>query len=255
MLKPSGIDCKRVIIFLKGENIMITTVLFDLDGTLLPMDQDEFVKAYFGSLAKKLAPLGYNPDKLIPAIWAGTKEMIKNDGSFLNEIAFWKKFCEIFGEKALNDEPVFDEFYRNEFSKVQAVCGYTENAKKAVDLCKAKGFRVALATNPIFPAVATESRIRWAGLEPCDFELYTTYENSSFCKPNLKYYKMILERLRVEPEECLMVGNDVGEDMITEKLGMKAFLLTDCLINKTDSDINAYPHGNFNALLEYINNL
>ena len=42
-----------------------TTILFDLDGTLLPMDQDEFVKAYFSKLAKKLAPLGYEPQKLI----------------------------------------------------------------------------------------------------------------------------------------------------------------------------------------------
>jgi len=31
------------------------------------------------------------------------------------------------------------------------------------------GFRVALATNPIFPAIATEKRIRWAGLTPEDF--------------------------------------------------------------------------------------
>ena len=40
---------------------MIKTVLFDLDGTLLPMDQDNFVKAYFKNLAIKLAPHGYDP--------------------------------------------------------------------------------------------------------------------------------------------------------------------------------------------------
>ena len=33
----------------------IKAVLFDLDGTLLPMDQDIFVKSYFGLLAKKLS--------------------------------------------------------------------------------------------------------------------------------------------------------------------------------------------------------
>lgn len=67
----------------------ITTVLFDLDGTLLPMDQEVFVKAYFGSLAKKLAPHGYDPQTLIAGIWEGIAAMVKNDGSKTAEEAFW----------------------------------------------------------------------------------------------------------------------------------------------------------------------
>ena len=47
-------------------------VLFDLDGTLLPMDQDVFIKTYFTGLVKKLAPHGRQPDMLIRSIWAGT---------------------------------------------------------------------------------------------------------------------------------------------------------------------------------------
>ena len=119
-------------------------------------------------------------------------------------------------------------------------------------MLKESGIRVALATNPLFPAVATESRIRWAGLLPEDFELYTTYENSSYCKPNLKYYEEILKKLHVKPEECIMVGNDVGEDMITETLGMKVFLLTDCLINKKGVDLDQFPHGNFQQLQKFL---
>ncbi len=114
------------------------------------------------------------------------------------------------------------------------------------------GHRVVLATNPIFPAIATESRIRWAGLEPSDFEYYTTYENSRFSKPNLKYYEELLQKIGVEAGECLMVGNDVSEDMVAEKLGMKVFLLTDSMINKEGADIERYPHGDFDDLLTYI---
>ena len=99
-----------------------TTILFDLDGTLLPMDQDEFVKAYFSYLAKKLAPLGYEPQKLIEAIWGGTGAMVKNNGGCLNEDAFWKFFTNIYGEKALQDKPVFEEFYRTEFQKASSAC-------------------------------------------------------------------------------------------------------------------------------------
>lgn len=114
---------------------------------------------------------------------------------------------------------------------------------------------MALATNPIFPARATQWRIQWAGLQPEDFELYTTYENSTHSKPNPNYNRDVLTQLKVKPEECLMVGNDVGEDMIAEQLGMKVFLLTDCLINKTGEDIDQYPHGGFDALAELLSTL
>ena len=115
---------------------------------------------------------------------------------------------------------------------------------------KERGLRVALATNPIFPAVATESRIRWAGLKPEEFELYTTYETIGYCKPNPAYYREVAARLSVDPTQCLMVGNDVSEDMeAAVQTGMKVFLLTDCLINRENKDVAAYPHGSFAQLM------
>lgn len=234
---------------------MIKNILFDLDGTLLPMDQDKFTKGYFSRLVKKLAPLGYDPKKTVDGIWAGTAAMVKNDGTVTNEEAFWKKFSEIFGEKSLDDKPVFDEFYRVEFEEVKSDCGFNPDAAKAVKRLKERGFRLILATNPIFPAFATESRIKWAGLDKEDFELYTTYEDSHYCKPNPEYYREITERLSLDPAECLMVGNDAEEDTAAEKLGIKVFLLTDCLINKKERDISAYPHGGFEELLKYTEEL
>ena len=230
----------------------LTTVLFDLDGTLLPMDNDEFTRGYFKLLAAKLAPHGYEPKQLVDAIWAGTAAMVKNDGTQSNEYAFWKRFSALYGEKALADKPLFDAFYSNEFQKAQELCGYNPKAAEAVRLAKEIGLRVVLATNPIFPAVATESRIRWAGLTPADFELYTTYENIGFCKPNPSYYLEITSRLNVPPEECLMVGNDVTEDMAAKSAGMEVFLLTDCLINREVKDIAQYRHGDFVRLLGFL---
>ena len=230
----------------------INTILFDLDGTLLPMDQEKFVNGYFKMLAAKLAPYGYEPQQLINAILAGIEAMIKNDGSQLNEDAFWKRFVEIYGDKVLADKPVFEDFYKNEFQDARSFCGFNPKAAETVRSLKDKGYRVVLATNPLFPSIATESRIRWAGLEPSEFDLYTTYENTSYCKPNLDYYRDILKRINCRPEECIMVGNDVGEDMVVEALGMQAFLLTDCLINTQKKDITAYPHGSFEQLLSIL---
>lgn len=143
----------------------ITTILFDLDGTLLPMDQEAFTTGYFKLLAKKLAPYGYEPKSLVDAIWAGTAAMVKNDGSCTNEQAFWKKFAAIYGEeKCQSDQGLFEDFYANEFNAARDICGFNPASVETVHKLKECGYRVALATNPIFPHMATENRIRWAAL-------------------------------------------------------------------------------------------
>ena len=233
----------------------ITTILFDLDGTLLPMDQEKFLKAYIGGLAKAAEPHGYEPMTITSSILAGTAAMIKNNGEKTNEAVFWGALAKIYGEAVMEDVHIFDEFYQTDFQKIKDVCGFAPQASDVIAKIKEKGFRVALATNPLFPIVATESRIRWAGLEPKDFEVFTTYETSKFSKPNLNYYKEVLSELGLEPEECLMVGNDVADDMVVTKLGMNAFLLTDCMINTKNEDISSYPHGGFDDLIAYIDTI
>ncbi|MDO5545622.1 MAG: HAD family hydrolase [Eubacteriales bacterium] len=234
---------------------MTKAILFDLDGTLLPMDQEVFVKDYLGRMAKFLAPHGYDPQSLIKAIWAGTGAMVKNDGKALNEDVFWSVFNSVLGRDAKQDEALFLEFYETVFQQAKDSCGFAPAAAEVIRECKALGYRVVLATNPLFPAIATQSRARWAGLDPEDFECITTYENSRFCKPNPDYYREILGKIGLDGSECLMVGNDVGEDMIAWTLGMKVFLLTDCLINKAGEDISQYPNGGFPELLHYIRSL
>ena len=233
----------------------LKAVLFDLDGTLLPMDQDVFVKTYFKGLAKALAPHGYDPKELVGAIWQGTEEKIHNDGNENNETVFWNSFCNHYGEDAKKDIPHFDRFYREEFDKVQEVCQSHPMAKEIVQYLNDKNILTVLATNPIFPTIATEKRMGWAGLSPDDFSYYTTYENCRYAKPNLNYYRDILEKLNLSPEECVMVGNDVADDMVAEELGMNVFLLTDCLINHENRDISRYPSGSWDELLTYLKSL
>lgn len=233
----------------------ITTILFDLDGTLLPMQQEHFVKAYITGLTVAAAPKSYCPTVLSKAILAGTAAMIKNNGEMTNEELFWETLEKLCGKSVRKDMHMFDVFYATDFQKIKDICGFLPNAAALIHGLKEKGYRVALATNPLFPRIATESRIRWAGLTPEDFEFYTSYETSRFCKPNLNYYKQIINQLQVSPEECLMVGNDVDEDMIACALGMQVFLLTDCLINKSEADISSYRHGDFDTLSAFMQEL
>ena len=109
----------------------VKVVLFDLDGTLLPMDQEEFVKTYFGLLAKRMTQFGYEPQELIKAIWQGTKAMMKNDGTKLNEEVFWDELVRIYGEQCRASEKQFDEFYHYEFIGVKDICGFNPLAKQA----------------------------------------------------------------------------------------------------------------------------
>ena len=229
-------------------------ILFDLDGTLLPMDNDVFVQTYMGLLTKKMAPHGYDGKLLISALWKGTAAMIKNDGSRTNAEVFWN-YCEsLYGKKIYDDIPVFDSFYENEFHGTASVTSPTPLAQKVVDLARENADRVILATNPFFPIVAVRSRLSWANVTPESFDLITTYENSRFCKPNPAYYKEIAEKMVIDPSRCLMVGNNAEEDIKAAKsLGMDTFLLTDFLI--CEGEMPETPSGNFADLIAFLQNL
>ena len=235
---------------------MLKAVLFDLDGTLLPMDQATFMKDYFGRLMRRLAPLGYTPEVFLAAMKAGITAMTINDGSRTGEEAYWEAYTSVSHTDLSKELPILDVFYNTEFDEVSAVCGHNPKAAELVHSLKKRSIRVILATNPLFPRIATQKRIRWAGLEPEDFEFYTTFEDIGYCKPNPDYYREVLRRANLDASDCLMVGNDVAEDMMAgAKVGLRGFLLTDCLINTPNADIEQYPHGSFEELNTYLDTL
>ena len=232
-------------------------ILFDLDGTLLPMDMDEFTVSYFSLLANKAQPHGYDDKKkLVDGIWAGTAAMVKNDGSMSNFDRFWQTFAGLFGQHVYNDIPIFDEFYSTDFNKAVAFTQpQPEKAQKAVELARKAAPLVILATNPLFPGVGVETRLSWLGLKASDFDFVSNYENSRFCKPNPAYYQDILAKFSLDPTDCIMIGNDVDEDIIpTSAMGMKNYLVTDCLLNKSGSEVSC-PKGSFDEFIRYMENM
>lgn len=229
----------------------MNTVLFDLDGTLLPIENKVFFREYISRIAKKFALFGYEPDRFIKALVAGTDAMISNDGQMKNEERFWKVFSNLLGEKILDYETEFNAFYQNEFNEIRKAANPNPFAQKCVQVLKEKGYTIVAATNPVFPAIATKQRINWAGLNEDDFALITTFENSNFCKPNLNYYRMILSQLGRDASDCLMVGNDVDEDMCAADIGMQTYLLSDYVMNPTMKDISRVSQGSFDDLYQY----
>lgn len=230
-------------------------ILFDLDATLLPMDQDAFIKNYFTSLIQFLSPKGFEPEKLYKSIWNSIMSVVVNDGKCTNEEKFWQSMAKCYDENIKSSESLYNEYYAKYFAQSKDVCGYNKDANLIVKEAISKGYKIVLATNPVFPRVATEQRIEWAGLDKSDFIHITTYENSCYCKPNPRYYEEILKIIGAKPSECVMVGNDATDDMSASILGIKTFLLTDNLINAKNVDISSYPQGGFKELFDYINNL
>lgn len=238
---------------------MKKVILFDLDGTLLPQDQTRFVGAYMRALVKKLGELGLpcsteeEQKKLGAAIWGATAEMMHNDGSATNEEKFFLYFSNLMKRDTLIFKEKLDGFYQNEFNAVSVSCGRNPRVAEIISELKGREVRIAVATNPLFPLRANEMRLAWAGLSLSDFEYCTSYETSRYCKPKLEYYRDILAHLDVSTSDCLMVGNDVCEDMVARELGMDVFLITDCLINHENEDISCYPHGSWDDFWQYIN--
>ena len=150
-----------------------------------------------------MAERGYDPKTFVDATMYATGVVLANDGIRSNKNIFWDKFFNYYGK---NDErliEISDEFYLTEFKNLKCFTRENPLAKKAIELARKDGKKVVLATNPVFPMAAQLERMRWSGLSESDFDLITAYENSSFCKPNPKYYTYF----STAPLFCEQYGN------------------------------------------------
>lgn len=235
---------------------MLKAILFDLDGTLLPMESlDEFIAAFLRDVSADAARLGFDPRALAGAVWEATGAVIRNDGSRSNDAAFHEVIRARYGERTAELDRLFDDYYRGRFNELAALCGRDPVVAETVAALKQKGLTLVLASKPIFPLVAQQARMRWAGVDPADFAHVTGAENSAFCKPAPAYYAEILDKLGLKPDECLMIGNDVEDDLTAEQVGVPVFLTTDWLINRPGTDLSSLPHGRFKDVLGYVESL
>lgn len=208
-------------------------ILFDLDGTLLPMDMDSFLEKYFVALQNHFSSQA-DKNKFIDCLLKATGSMIKNDGQSTNKEVFTEKFFEMLPE--LDEKEAlscFEDFYNNKFPGLGDNITKDPQTVKVIELLKSNNKTLILATNPVFPIEAVESRLNWIGLSKDHFDFITCYSNMHYCKPNPKYFEEILEIMELAPENTLMVGNDEAEDMIAGKLGIDTILIKDN-IKKSD---------------------
>jgi len=234
---------------------MFKALLFDLDGTLLPNDVDIFISQYTKLLSRKVSHL-VEPNKFIHQLLSSTGVMVRDkDKNKTNQEVFLEDFFQGIGLPKEILMPIFDEFYANDFLELKQYMQPNPCVERIMQKAFAKGFIVVVATNPVFPLTAIKQRLAWAGVDGFTYKLVTSYENMHFCKPNQEYYAEILELIGCAPEECLMIGNDVEEDLVAQKVGLKTFLVEDCLICRTDKEFHTDYRGKLTDLENFINKL
>lgn len=224
---------------------MIKNILFDLDGTLINMDQDKFLELYMMSLYNYSKDEYKDVYELIDIIKKGVYLMVTNNGEKTNEEVFYEHFKSIHKDKTDEILKKYEGYYNSDFIITKKATSLKPSAPLLIKELKEKGYNLILATNPIFPRIATLNRIKWAGLDPNDFTYISTYENSCYSKPNIKYYEEILNKLNLNKEECLMIGNDTTEDYVITNLDIPCIILKENLINKNNLELD------FSTLDEY----
>ncbi len=191
----------------------IRAILFDLDDTLLENNMERFLKGYFGLLAPHMARL-VSPDKFMPALLASTRVMMENaDPTVTNQQAFIADFFPRVGRTMEEMMPAFDDFYATQFGQLRALTRLRPEARAIVQSAVEAGLDVVVATNPLFPEAAVRQRMEWAGVADFPFKLVTSYEVVHASKPYPRYYTEIVGRLGFRPDECVMVGDDWGNDI------------------------------------------
>lgn len=233
---------------------MIDTILFDLDGTLLPLDMQKFIEIYFHEMGHMFKDM-IDSKLLAKYVWKATEEMVRNIEYKTNEEVFMNKFSELVGGDIGKYTERFDNFYDTLFHKTREAVQSQTLVSESIAILKEKNYKLVVATNPLFPRKAIHHRIKWAGLDLGDFEYITSYEDNHYCKPQLHFYKEVLDIIGKKPEQCLMVGNDVQEDLVALNIGMETFLIKNYMINRTQETINSTYEGSYDDFYNFAKSL
>jgi FMN phosphatase YigB (HAD superfamily) len=228
----------------------VKAILFDLDGTLLNNDMDEFLERYYARLTARFTHL-VSFEIFMKAMNKAARAMVANQGPRSNAEVFDEIFFPLVGFSREDTRHIFDDFYAVDFPKLYLEEYFDPQAPVLIQKARQKGYVCVVATNPLFPEVATRHRMNWAGLDAADFALVTTYENSHAAKPSLKYYRDILDFIDQPAEACLMVG-DQAWDMVAAELGMQTFLVHSATSDITDETPAPTAEGTLSDLAKIL---
>ncbi len=228
-------------------------LLLDLDGTLLDIDMAFFIGPFVEEIHGFFSDV-LGREKFREGLFGGTEAIMtapRPDGE-TNRDGFFRIFCRITGLNLTEAERRFEKFYATAFPTMGSFARPINGGKEFVTRAAESGYVMALATNPIFPVRATLERVRWAGLDPNLFNFLPGLENMSSCKPSLRYFLDVAACLGVKPETCLMVGNDMEQDLPAADVGMGTYLVKGRVIARGEPAREPDGKGTLEELAEML---
>ncbi len=234
-------------------SVEIRAVLFDLDGTLLRVQMAEFVLRYINGLADFCSG-SVAPKKFEQAMRSAIRSLIRfpGDGKTTNEQRLLASLQRQLGGSSAVFQQCFDLYRQSGMAELQELVKPIPMAKTIVADCQQRKIPLVLATNPVFPEFMISARLKWAGMADLRFAHVSSFENSCYCKPQAGYFAEIAQRIGVEPEHCLMVGNDTQHDLAAAAIGMQTFLIDTWVIEREGADWPCEHRGDHLLLQQFL---
>jgi FMN phosphatase YigB (HAD superfamily) len=230
----------------------IKAIFFDLDGTLLQADMGAFIPAYIEGLSHHFADVALHRTFVLAVREAIGTLFTGEDGARTNEELFLATL-----KRRLDIAPeLFDKrlsrYCADGLARLQEFIRPLPLAPTILDLCRKRGLAVILATNPVFPRALVDARLAWGGLEDFPFDFIASFENTRYCKPDVRFFTDLLERFDLAPEDVLMVGNDTEHDLAAREIGIVTFLVDTWLADRLDGAFETDFRGGHPDLLRLL---
>lgn len=176
----------------------ITTILFDLDGTLI--DTNELIIQSFLHTLGKYYPNRYSREDVLPFIGPSLSETFSSiDPALVKEmIQEYRTF------NIAHHDDLVEEF---------------EGVNETIATLKEKGFKLAIVTTKRLDIV--KKGLELTKLDSY-FEVVVTFDDVSNVKPDPEPILLALEKLEAKPEEALMVGDNFHDILGGKNAGTKS---------------------------------
>ncbi|OUM97334.1 MAG: hypothetical protein BAA04_03135 [Firmicutes bacterium ZCTH02-B6] len=203
---------------------MVKALLCDLDGTLLDIDFNGFMKEYLRDVSRRFADC-IPPERFQRQIMVSMAAAVAKPD---NERTMLQAFLDDFGRALPLPEDAlarFEDYYKTDFPRLSYWGRPVPGARELIEAALARGIDVVVATAPFYPELPVRERLRWAGLDDVPFRFISSSEVMRRSKPFPEYYLEIAERIGARPEECLMIGDETIMDGAAARVGMRVALV------------------------------
>ncbi len=208
----------------------ISTVFFDLDGTLIHYVSIERARSYYGEFSRFVqSHLDIDDVYAEKLLQTALGAMFKPHPHLTNQQAFDAEYMQLLNSESdkRRYKELFSEFFEQVYFGIRSNETPAPYNREVIIACREAGLTPHIASQPIFCKAAIKARLDWANLGDLTIPLASSSETAFFVKPTLEYYLEIAHAVGARPHECLMVGNEDRSDMTASQVGMRTFYVGD----------------------------